>query len=243
MAESTLRLADFARAAAPLPQGSKPSDVLKVIYAARPELRGQPTYFPSQGACAYTVIIGDEVFKGPKQEEIFLRDFDKEPVLLKSLAGKGLPVPDVTCEGQDPSFYGMTRMPGVCVEDELERMTDGERQQIARDVVGFVIDLAKAAPAEDGMVLTHGDLHGKNILIDPETKRLTGIIDFGQMARMTRDAWRPSSTFSPDFQQMLSDAYAERKMELPAPKPAAPDLTRRRTGNGLPPIDPGYVPC
>ncbi len=34
-------------------------------------------------------------------------------------------------------------------------------------------------------VLLHGDLHGGNILIDPETNRVTGIIDFG-CARRTR---------------------------------------------------------
>src|ERR1035437_2321952 len=94
------------------PEGPSGIDFLEAILRERPDLRGQQVYFPGQGQKAHTVIIGDEVFKGPKQLHGECRDdFDTECRVLKELEGSGLPIPRITTVGKDFLFFGMTKTP------------------------------------------------------------------------------------------------------------------------------------
>ena len=46
----------------------------------------------------------------------------------------------------------------------------------------FIIDYQRLVNTEKKLVVVHNDLHSDNILIDPKTKRLSGIIDFTSAA-------------------------------------------------------------
>ena len=80
----------------------------------------------------------------------------------------------------------------------------------------------------------HWDLKGENILIDPETKRLSGIVDFGNIKysekeNLTDGFWVPESrgTMPQHFMRMLQEEYdpAEKmKYRLIATPAKAPPL-------------------
>ncbi len=74
----------------------------------------------------------------------------------------------------------MTRMKGVPVQSVV-RLTEDHVRCLVKDIVDFSIHLAQSLPVKGETFYMHGDLHGGNVLIDPETKRLTGVIDFGSM--------------------------------------------------------------
>jgi hypothetical protein len=194
-----VRLA-FNRAAAQQ-EGSSGIDFLEAILRERPDLREETAYFPGhmytandnngtatghfQGNCSHVVFIGDEVFKGPtelllKRGESF---FDEEYKTLKRFEGKNLPVPRVTYVGKETVFFAMTRLPGVQLpEDFMSRFTSEEVHVLADDLAGFITDTAEAFPQNDsGAFMQHFDLQPKNILINPDTKRLTGIVDFSRV--------------------------------------------------------------
>lgn len=210
---TTILTKAFARAGA-APDGPKPKDLLEAIYEERPDLKGQPVLFPSQGKLGFTVIIGDEVFKGPNSERT-AGNFDVESDILQELMGKGLPVPEITCVGKKSIFYGMTRMEGVPLRPLEHSMPPEELQRIAEDVADFMIRMALALPRESGLLATQGDLWETNILIDPETKRLSGIIDFGLAHDVTKADLVPKNIMHPRFRQMVTEALEARKGELP----------------------------
>jgi serine/threonine protein kinase len=224
----------FYRAAAK-PIGSSGNDFLAAILRERKDLWGKGAYFPPRGGWAHTVVIGDEVFKGPKRDTLYspdekIKKFDEEIEYLKSLQETGLPVPRITCEGKGAVFYGMTRVPGIVLGFNVDgRFNESEMRTLAKDIIGFVINMANAMPRnEKGEFIAHDDLHGENILIDPETKRLSGVIDFGLVKYCSRSAWTPHDRFSPDFYRMLDEEFKARKSEihgsLPAKKPGPPTL-------------------
>ena len=158
------------------------------IILERPELEGKPAYFPEQGYCAYTIIIGDEVFKAPKKiisernhEDEILREVE----VLKGLEGSGLPVPKLTHVGKNACFFGMERMKGVKIpEDFIETFTKEQLISLAKDISSFTLDMILAFSDKEKFtphdkVMVHFDLNLGNLLIDPDTNRLCGILDFG----------------------------------------------------------------
>lgn len=151
--------------------------LVDAILAERPDLRDLPVEIPREGGVSNTVIIGDEVFKGPKAI-VSTGHHERECDVLQQLGGRGLPVPEVTYVGRERVFFGMTRMPGVTVRKASLR--DDEKFQLGKDVEDVLIEVAKACPDEGGeKFLTNSDLNEGNILVDPETHRLTALIDFG----------------------------------------------------------------
>ncbi len=224
----------FARAAAKR-EGSSGNDFLEWILCERPDLKdkidaGELTaYFPRQGMAGHTVIIGDEVFKGPARKEL-IKKFDEEPYLLKRLEQSDLPVPRVTCTGKDTVFFGMTRLPGVPLGYNVEtRLTHEEQRLLAKDIVNFIVGLAHSLPSHGKLFAMHWDLKGENILIDQETKRLTGIVDFGNIKydvkeHLTQGFWVPATlgTMPLNFLKMLEEEYNHRKDEIPDMTAAIP---------------------
>ncbi len=209
----------FKRAAAK-PEGRMGSDFLEAVLRERPDLQGQRAYFPAQGECGHVVFIGDEVFKGPQDWMLFdykdqpVGDFDKEHETLSQLQGCGLPVPRVTCVGRQAYFYGMTRMPGVTLTEAFKTMTDKEKRDAAFDIADFMIGMAKALPPQDGMYACQEDLHGNNVLIDPKTKRLAAVIDFGVVSYASREDLARCVSWSP-LEFYVRAAYKSKKAALP----------------------------
>ncbi len=172
----------FAGAAAK-PEGISGNDFLDAILRERDDLRekferGELMTCSSRYGCnANIVIIGDEVFKGPKMEWN-APELDREVEILKQLAGKGLCVPEVKWQSKDSHIFSMKRMPGVEMMSVLD-LTPGEKSNIAKDIADFISGMALALPSENGRYAMHGDLNPGNILLDPQTRRVTAIIDFG----------------------------------------------------------------
>jgi predicted Ser/Thr protein kinase len=209
----------FARAAAK-PDGTSDIDFLEAILREREDLRekidkGELTaYFPDQGMWSHTVFIGDEVFKGPNTESL-VYDFDAEAEILQELEGKGLPVPRVTCIGQQTVFFGMTRLPGVTFKSVMQKMTPQQLLDLADDVADFMISMALALPREAGLFATQGDQREPNILVDPLTKKFCGIIDFGLARNVKKEALKPDWVEDMNFREMLKQALGQRKSKLP----------------------------
>ena len=209
----------------------------EAILRERPDLRGQRPFAPGQGAYGHVIFLGGEVFKGPqslrsKTYAEVISGIDEEIAVLQLLRGRGLPVPEITCVGRESVFFGMTRLPGQTLGGDFERMySDAEKRLLAQDIIGFVVDMANAAPLRDGAFLSHDDLSCRNILVDPRTRRLSGVIDFGMVRYCTTDmkdhkkGWIPRGGHEPAFMQMLDDEFALRSAEIrgfPADKsPAA----------------------
>jgi serine/threonine protein kinase len=219
----------FSRAA------GKPVDFLEAILRERGDLRekiatGELTpEYPEKGDFAFTVIIGDEVFKGPKSRE-FVDGFDKEPEILKQLAGKGLPIPEVKWESRDSLIFSMTSIPGVALGERFEERTSvDEQRSLAKEIICFVIDMANALQPQEGKFIMHLDLNYNNILIDTETKKLS-VIDFGIVRYRNKDKWFPNSILPAAFKEMLQQEYDARKAEMPGP-PVIKGVTPQRMVN------------
>lgn len=202
-------------------EGESRIDILDAILAERGDLQGQGAYFPGQGQKAHTIIIGEEVFKGPKYASgEHLDDFNTECKYLKLLEGSGLPIPKITTIGKDFLFFGMTKTPGIEMPSVFSPdLTKGEKEALAKDLINFVIEMAHALPMQDGKFAMHDDLWNANIIIDPVTKRLAGVIDFGKVAYKTADEWKPMFDFDgSDFSDMMKAEFNRRKSELPGYK-------------------------
>jgi len=230
----------FSKAAAKR-RGSSGNEFLDAILRERRDLRKKQkhgklmVYYPQQGMAGHTIIIGNEVFKGPARAEL-VEKFDDEPHNLKDLEGKGLPIPRVTCVGKKAVFYGMTRTEGVELGHDVEgSLTPAQQRLLARDIADFIVNLAEALPPHGKLYAMHWDLKGENILIDPETKRLTGIVDFGNIKysekeNLTDGFWVPGDrgTMPQHFMSMLDEEYDLRKAEIPDAAP--PQKSSRSRG-------------
>lgn len=88
--------------------------VITHIIQMRPDLADATFYVPSHGLTALTVMTENEVFKMGKSVS-YLPYMQKEVQVLQSMQGKGFPVPQVTCQGEN--IFGMTRMQGVVLAE------------------------------------------------------------------------------------------------------------------------------
>jgi len=128
--------------------GSSGISFLEAILRERKDLRrkirrGELTVvFPERGS-ANVVIIGDEVFKGPKSEWNIWQ-VDLECRLLQHMKGLGLPFPEVTCVGKKSVFFGMKKIPGAVFGGRVNDMNPAELRDLAREMAGAVIGMAKA---------------------------------------------------------------------------------------------------
>lgn len=229
----------FSKAAAKR-QRTSGNEFLDAILRERKDLRKKQkqgqlmAYYPQQGMAGHTIIIGNEVFKGPARAEL-VEKFDEEAHNLKDLEGKGLPIPRVTCVGKKSVFFGMTRMDGIELGYDIERsLTLAQQRLLAQDIADFIVGLADALPPQGKLFAMHWDLKGENILIDPETKRLKGIVDFGNIKysekeNLTDGFWVPEGrgTMPQHFMSMLHEEYNLRKAEIPDSPPPRKNFYRR----------------
>lgn len=196
------------------------------IVAVRPDLKDEMFYIPAHGITSLTVMTVREVFKAPKTSG-FKAYLKREYERLQALQGKGLPIPVVTCVGDDMAFYGMTRLPGVWASEVVDKMNKQKREKLGKAIGTFmhvVADTFSRPPHDDwhyesdnihavednleiykdrigkefdfckreigiladhlrdkDPVLMHDDLHMRNILINPDTLQISGIVDFGDL--------------------------------------------------------------
>lgn len=144
-------------------QGMDSYAFLDAILEERPDLKEQvdsgavKPFFPGQGYSAYTVIIGDEVFKtsqyyawpGVEPEDLVL-GIERERNLLEYLKGMQLPVPEVTHVGRTLPFFGMQRLSGKVLDrHDIEQLAPDDKRQLAKDIATFCADLANAVPLDD----------------------------------------------------------------------------------------------
>ncbi len=255
---------------------------LDAILEERPDLREKvksgavKPVFPGQGFSAYTVIVGDEVFKtsqgyawpGIETKDLIL-GIEREHDLLQYLQDSELPMPKLTYTGRKLSFFGMTRLQGETLNRwDVDGLAPDDKRQLAKDIATFCADLANAVPADDAVkmnldaspaevmfdakqlradmdsararklfgerydffkkavddyidyreknpataekVLMHCDLKDGNMLWNPETKRLTGVIDFGlsHLTSVESGFKKLYEKFPADFTDMVLEEYA-----------------------------------
>lgn len=203
----------FSRAAK-RPEGLSGNDFLDAVLRERPDLRGKMAYFSEKGGYGHTVFIGDEVFKGPRYAGM-VDGFDLEHQRLLQMEGKGLPIPKVTYVGKETVFYGMTKVHGIVLYDVFKSFSLDEKRVLAQDIVQFIVGMAYALPQKNGQFAMHGDLHDENVLVDPETRKLSAIVDFGLIKYGSKDGLASCIRFGQDdFEQMVAEEYARQSMAL-----------------------------
>lgn len=211
--------------------GTGAVDFIDAVLSERPDLKGKRQIFPGQGQKGHVVIIEDEVFKAPRAASgESMDDYVTENKVLRQLEGSRITtaIPRITTEGRDFIFFGMTRVPGVSMGSDYDSaLTRDQQKQLARDLVNFIVEMAQALPPQGGKVAMHDDLYYNNIMIDPETKRLTGVIDFGLVKYKRPSEWKPMYDFKGSgFYDLMQNEFNARKAELPGVD-APPSLFRR----------------
>ena len=206
-------------------------EFLDAVLRERPDLKGKPVHFGEHGLKGHTVIIGDEVFKAPKAQTGECRDdFETESRTLAALDGNPFTtaIPRLTTVGRNFLFFGMTKVPGEVLGCDFSlRFSKREQRELARDIVNFIIEMSRALPTKDGKFATHDDLHYTNIFIDPKTKKLSGIIDFGQLAYKSPNEWLPKRDFrGTPLYEYLGEEFDRRKGELPDTSVTLPKQSR-----------------
>ncbi len=165
-----------------------------------------------------TVFIGNEVFKKPtwKAPQIYY-SFNKDAECLKKLGDKNIPfIPKLTCTGTNSPFYGMTFMDGVSLTDNLHDLNHEEKDALASDIADSIINIGNNLPKKNGKLAKHADLRPDNILIDPITKKLTAIIDFGLIEYCNEEKLGDTSFWvkwfysKSDLPEIISNKYKEK---------------------------------
>jgi aminoglycoside 2''-phosphotransferase len=122
-------------------------------------------------------------------------------------------VPRVRALFDDPSWAGACRLAVEAIDEHLSPLlAERDRERLAR----LTGDLEQVIAPEVPEVLLHGDLSLLNILVDPTTLQVTGVIDFEEAGigdpawdlRLLGAAW-PSRLFD-----ALLEAYGARGEEL-----------------------------
>lgn len=206
---------------------------LQAILEAWPELKSKYASQPEQGKRGRVLMIGDEVFKIPARHREMMHpdegieDFNTERNTLKAMEENGMDgVPRITREKEDILLLGMTRLSGRTLPYGFEKTPNQKQMEtFSNDLIDFIVRLAHALPMRNGKFAVHKDLRHANILVDPKTLRLTGVVDFGQMGYATADKWAPHWHFQgTKYYDFLVEAFARRKKDLPAPP-----LKKRKT--------------
>jgi hypothetical protein len=194
--------------------------LLAAIVRERPELRRKlsTVKFIDSGKNAYIIFIGDEVFKAPRPHQD-MEAFRQEMATQKALAKAGLPVAAVGYTGKQTLFYGMQRLPGVTLYDVRAEITPEQKQVLAQGLADFTIRMAQTLPMKYGRYAQPADLHSLNVLVDPVTKKLTGVIDFANIQYLSPE-YLGDVQLGKEMNKMVREEYTRRQAEvsLPAPK-------------------------
>lgn len=130
-------------------EGVSALSVIDAIIEERPDLKDRTFYAPSSGGACLTFIVGDEVFKAPRQGGMNLTLFEKEIANMERLRGRGIAAPELTCVGQKTYFYGMKRIPGIVMSEAMRSMTEEQKEKLAEDIGRTIADVANVFDSPD----------------------------------------------------------------------------------------------
>ena len=106
------------------------------------------------------------------------------PLLNKHIT---LRIPNFTYIAKDKSFAGYKYIAGVPLTKKvLKSLLLKEKKRCAKQLAQFLNQLHGIRKGKGGSVLTHQDLIDEHILFDAKSKRIVGIIDFGDLAMADR---------------------------------------------------------
>jgi aminoglycoside phosphotransferase len=136
------------------------------------------------------VGMEESVFRAVNEEgtRVYVRPDDGSGPLLERLAGEGVaPVPRVldTREG----WLRLSALPGVPVHDLMWYSRPMDVAAIAAEALSLLQEAG----------VTHGDLCLPNILGDPDTGDLSGIVDWRYAGRYTREIDVAATVWSCEF--------------------------------------------
>ena len=171
-----------------------------------------------------TVFIGMTRMKGVKLDSAVIdkMTYQEKRQLAKDIAGFIAGFENAISD-QDAEILGFNEdaltTRELKPEDSRLVLSDSGIVEVLKDDMDFCSDMQKAFEEryerkyrDVPQTLSHGDLHLGNILYDPETNRLSGVIDFGRASFC-----HPETNFIPfsrdckdDFTSMLCEEYSEK---------------------------------
>lgn len=167
--------------------------LLALILREFPEFAAQPTPQCGNGKNSQTFIFEDVVFKGSLEDKQipYIR---QECRLLQHLAGEHPLIPKVIHIGQDTAFFGMTRLPGEVLSQNLfMQMTQHQQMALAEDIARFMVEFACSFSDEDArnLIVLTGDyvLKGEPLetaLAAPLVRQALGD-DFSRVEELLKD--------------------------------------------------------
>ncbi|MFB9906334.1 APH(3') family aminoglycoside O-phosphotransferase [Allokutzneria oryzae] len=89
--------------------------------------------------------------------------------------------------------------------------TDFDEHRLGRTAMELFEELEATRPAHEDLVVCHGDLCTPNVLLDPETFAVTGLIDVGRLGVADRynDLALTARSLGPTSAQRFFDSYGE----------------------------------
>lgn len=145
-----------------------PEELRAAISREIPVLANAPCHVPAKGTRAHVLIFENAVFKGPR-DDAQNPYIQQEYKILRHLAGRGLPVPQVTHVGKDAVFFGMTRLEGeVLTRGVFDNMSKEIRAQFTGDLAAFMTGLAAAFTPQEAkeMVRYTGEYTFKEMTLE-----------------------------------------------------------------------------
>ncbi|MFA6424462.1 MAG: aminoglycoside 3'-phosphotransferase/choline kinase family protein [Candidatus Magasanikbacteria bacterium] len=215
-------------------------EYLKKIKDNFPKLKFKKIEFITTGYDDDVVILDKRiVFSFPKHKLDCFEKFQKELMILPLLNKKiSLSIPNFIYISKDKSFGGYKYITGIPLSKKiLNKLSASEKESLAKQLAQFVNELhsfpIKVAEKNNvsvrnnsktnisKLVLTHQDLIDEHILINIKTKKVVGIIDFGdlQIADPTYEfsrIWR----FGEEFLDLLLKYYktSDKKIKIRSKK-------------------------
>lgn len=133
----------------------------EIEFATMPCLKGVPLFLSLEQAS----LTEDEKYKIGAQLGNIIAQMHALP--LKEVGALGLP-------NEKNYIQELLEDVNPTIEKDLKKMSSFTQNQLLESVSRFVFG------GEGKPVLCHRDLHEKNILINPETKKISAILDFGE---------------------------------------------------------------
>ncbi|MDP3890142.1 phosphotransferase family protein [Nocardioides sp.] len=119
-------------------------------------------------------VRGDEYLAGATPEDATAVGDDLAQVLVR-LAGIATPGPGLL-DGPD---LALVPLPASSVEEWVERLEGDEEWRTLRSALAPVVEEADAVLARTmRSCLVHGDLNLKNLLVDPDRRRVAAVVDW-----------------------------------------------------------------
>ncbi len=183
------------------------SDVMRIIGSHYPDFEVQALSILESGHDSEAYLINNEfVFKFPKHQKSSTNLYNEINVLLEIEGKLPIPIPEIKFIGNPNEifhmyFIGYRKIDGITLTPALDMifpiLNEEEREKIDK----VYKDLLNTYSFFDyHKCLIHNDFSANHILFDKNTERISGIIDFGDVAISDPDN---------DFMCLLEDSDEE----------------------------------